>query len=341
MSSTVKTSLYSLPSSPQPLIASTKRLRLFVTGGTGFIGSHFLNQALAAGHEVLALRRSPTSQPRIPILAPNQEPGTTNQERQHPDDVGDHEPRTKNQERPHPPALRWIDGPMPDVAAEDLAGCDVLVHLAAHTPNVPYDTLENCLQWNLIVPLGLFRRAHEAGISRFVVAGSCFEYGRAGERYEFIPPDAPLEPTQTYPASKAAASVAFYQLAVELNLTLSIHRIFQVFGEGEAEARLWPSLRRAALAGQDLEMTPAEQIRDFIPVEDVAARLLAACLRTDVRSGFPVIENLGTGHPQSLREFAETWWKHWNATGKLKFAAKPYREGEVMRFVPELKRKPN
>jgi len=89
-----------------------------------------------------------------------------------------------------------------------------------------------------------------------VVVGSCFEYGRSGEWYEFIPPDAPLEPTQTYPASKAAASVAFYQLAVELNLRLSIHRIFQVFGEGEVESRLWPSLRKAAASGADLEMTP-------------------------------------------------------------------------------------
>lgn len=39
-------------------------MRLFVTGSTGFIGSHFLRAALAAGHDVVALRY-PGSQPII------------------------------------------------------------------------------------------------------------------------------------------------------------------------------------------------------------------------------------------------------------------------------------
>jgi nucleoside-diphosphate-sugar epimerase len=278
-----------------------EKMKLFVTGATGFIGSHFVNAAHAAGHEIVALRRSPQSRPRIPLT---REPV-------------------------------WIEGGLADVSEADLAGCDALVHLAAHTPNVPYDTLENCLHWNVIVPLGLFRKAHTAGVRRFVIAGSCFEYGRAGERYESIPPDAPLEPTQTYPASKAAASVAFYQLACELGLELSLHRIFQVFGEGEAESRLWPSLRRAALAGEDLEMTPAEQVRDFVPVEEVARQLLAACSKP-LPPGEPFVTNLGTGRPQTLRAFAEHWWAKWNATGRLVFGAKPYREGEVMRYVPQV-----
>ena len=277
-------------------------MKIFLTGGTGFIGSHFVNESLANGVEVVALRRSPASQPRIVL---NAEP-------------------------------QWLDCALDEVNEKSLCGCDVIVHLAAHTPNVPYDTLENCLRWNVLAPLALFRTAMRAGIDRFVVAGSCFEYGEAGERYDFIPPNAPLEPTQTYPASKAAASVVFGQFAREQNLRLSIHRIFQVFGEGEQAGRLWPSLRRAALAGDDLDMTAAEQIRDFIPVETVAKTLLAACAREDVKSGVPLVENLGTGVPQTLKNFAEYWWRHWNACGQLRFGVKPYRKGEVMRFVPAL-----
>jgi nucleoside-diphosphate-sugar epimerase len=72
----------------------------------------------------------------------------------------------------------------------------------------PYDSLEACLYWNLNASLKLFNQAHHAGISKFLVAGSCFEYGKSGERYEYIPVDAPLEPTKTYQISKAAASVA-------------------------------------------------------------------------------------------------------------------------------------
>ena len=41
-------------------------MKIFVTGGTGFIGSHFLKQALAIGHDLICLRR-PGSRTRIPL----------------------------------------------------------------------------------------------------------------------------------------------------------------------------------------------------------------------------------------------------------------------------------
>jgi nucleoside-diphosphate-sugar epimerase len=278
-------------------------MRIFLTGGTGFIGSHFLNFALTAGHEIVALRRSLHSQPRIHIAATD--------------------------------SVLWLDKQMTAVESEDFRGCEVVVHLAAHSANVPYDTLENCIYWNVIVPLGLFRKAIEAGINRFVIAGSCFEYGKSAEKFEFIPPGAPLEPTQSYPASKAAASIAFSQLAIELSLQLSIHRIFQVFGEGEESNRLWPSLRAAARSGQDFAMTPSEQVRDFVTVEKVSKELLRAC-RITPHPGVPIVKNVGSGTPQTVRAFAERWWDFWGAQGRLLFGAKPYRQGEVMRYVPEL-----
>lgn len=40
-------------------------MRLFLTGGTGFIGSHFLAAAIRSGHEVLALRRRAEAHPVI------------------------------------------------------------------------------------------------------------------------------------------------------------------------------------------------------------------------------------------------------------------------------------
>ena len=278
-------------------------MKLFVTGGTGFIGSHFLNQAFQAGHEVVALRRSPDSRPRVPLVA---------------------EPQ-------------WLDKPMDTVSVDDFAGCQALIHLATHSANVPYDTLENCLRENVLAPLKLFSAAVAGGVGQFIVAGSCFEYGRSGERYEYIPPDAPLEPTQTYPASKAAASVAFHAFACEQQVKLLILRVFQVFGEGELESRFWPSLRRAALAGQDFPMTPAEQVRDFIPVEQVARVFLTALAQTDIEPGKPKIENLGTGRPQTLRHFAEHWWKSWNAPGQVQIGALPDRSNEVMRYVPHIR----
>ena len=275
-------------------------MKIVVTGATGFIGSHLTKQAMAAGHSVLAIRRSHASTPRIPL---RQEPV-------------------------------WLDRALDQVTADDLKGCEVLVHLAAHSVKYPYDSLANCLRWNLIAVLALFEQARLAGIRRFVVAGSCFEYGRSGERYTAIPTDAPLEPTNSYAASKAAASIALRQWAEEHQLSLEILRVFHVYGEGEAETRFWSSLRRAALAGEDFPMTAGEQIRDFLPVEDVANTFLDKALEPAYAGQITRIYNLTSDQQLSLRSFAEHWWQAWRASGRLVFDAMPYRAGEVMRYIP-------
>jgi nucleoside-diphosphate-sugar epimerase len=277
-------------------------MRLFITGATGFIGSHLVNQAHDFGHEVVALKRTYSSKPRVAL---NKQP-------------------------------IWVVASLDNVPAQAIARCDAIIHLAAHTPNVPYDSLENCFYWNVLAPLNLFRKAISTGIQRLVIAGSCFEYGKSGERYEFIPPNAPLEPTQTYAASKAAATIAFSQFAIETNIKLSILRIFQVYGDGELETRFWPSLRAAAIQGRDFPMTRGEQVRDFISVQDVAAKFREVCTNRGVEPGCPEVHNIGTGAPMTILEFAQHWWNKWAARGRLLPGAVPYRQNEVMRYVPEL-----
>jgi nucleoside-diphosphate-sugar epimerase len=151
-----------------------------------------------------------------------------------------------------------------------------------------------------------------------------------------IPTTAPLEPTGPYHASKAAATVAALALAHMDKRECAILRPFHVYGEGEDATRFWPSLRTAALEGQDYPMTQGEQVRDFVAVEDVAARFLDVAINSNLKPGNPEIHNIGSGKPQTLRAFAEQWWNKWEARGKLLFGAIPYRENEVMRYVPQL-----
>lgn len=279
-------------------------MKIFLTGGTGFIGSHFLSQGLEMDFKIKALQRKPTSKPKISL---------------------DKQPE-------------WLQKSISEVSIKDMTDCDVLVHLAAHSANFPYDTLEDCIKYNVTEPLNLFLKAKEAGINKFVVAGSCFEYGTSGERYEFIPIDAPLEPTNSYSTSKAMATLAFKNFALENNVSLSIQRIFQVYGIGELETRLWPSLKKAALSGEDFPMTEGEQIRDFINVKDVARQLIKCGVilsETKGPSNF-IIENLGSGNPQSIYEFSKYWWQKWGSKGNLMVGKLPYREKEVMRFVPKI-----
>lgn len=276
-------------------------MKLFVTGGTGFVGTHFLEHALAAGHEIVALRR-PGSATRLPLA---REPA-------------------------------WIEGALDSDVSAHLKGVDVLVHLASHTPNPPYAPLDECLYWNVYAALKLARQALAGGVRDYLIAGSCFEYGRAAERYDAIPTDAPLEPTLSYPTSKAAASVAFEGFTREQGVRLKLLRIFQVYGEGEQASRMWPSMRRAALAGRDFPMSYGEQVRDFVPVEDVAKAFVRALDLSTTRDGEPMVEHVASGQPCRLLEFARHWWARWNASGRLLPGAVPYRPNELMRLVPQM-----
>jgi nucleoside-diphosphate-sugar epimerase len=276
-------------------------MKLFVTGGTGFVGSHFINAAHRAGHDIVALRR-PGSQPRVTL---EREPA-------------------------------WVDGPLDGDYRAAMQGCEVFVHLASHTPNPPYDTLVNCLHWNVQASIGLAEQARDEGITQFLVAGSCFEYGRSAQRYSFIPVTAPLEPTLSYPTSKAAASIAFQGFAAQYKVQLKILRIFQVYGEGEQANRLWPALRTAAQAGANFPMTQGAQLRDFIDVKDVAAAFVHGLDFSQTPPGEPIISHVASGKPQTLLEFATHWWQAWGGTGTLQPGAVEYRFNEIMRLVPEV-----
>ncbi|MGA3283894.1 MAG: NAD(P)-dependent oxidoreductase [Verrucomicrobiota bacterium] len=276
-------------------------MKVFVTGGTGFIGGHFLKKALAGRHHVFAVRRA-GGKMRIPL--------------------------------PQEPI--WLKGNLDDDWSAMLSKCDALIHLAAAGVSPQRADWDELFDVNVRQSLNLWRQAAKAGVKRFVICGSCFEYGKSGERFKFIPANAPLEPANAYAASKAAATMAALALAIEQQIELLVLRPFHVFGEGEESGRLWPLLRKAALAGKNFPMTAGEQVRDFVPVEKVAENFVAALARTDLRAGEPKIENVGAGKPQTLRAFAEHWWKQWGAKGKLKFGDVPYRANEVMRYVPQI-----
>jgi len=302
-------------------------MRLFVTGSTGFIGSHFLRAALHAGHEVIALRY-PGTQPVIPI--------------------------------PESDRLTWVEGDLntffSDLSAFSFQPSDfsssALVHLAAYGVSPQPCTWQKAFQINVLDSILLMERAIDAEVPRIVVSGSSMEYGRSAERYENIPPHALLQPTGPYAASKAALSVAASALCQQRRVELAILRLFTVFGEGQNPGNLWPSMHRAALAGEDFPMSPGEQISDFVPVEEVARAFLRAtelpssafhsppsyCCDSafDTQHSTPLVANIGTGHPQTIRSFAEHWWTKWNAKGRLLLGALPYRDNEIMRYVPEV-----
>ena len=276
-------------------------MKIFITGGRGFIGLHVLNQALNNGHDVIGLSYSNKKRP------------------------------IENSKR-----MVFVQGSLEDDLRFALEGCDALIHLAAYGVDPKEDSWQESFRWNLNATLNICKHAHEVGIKRLIIIGSCFEYGKSAERYEFIPTDAPLEPINAYGASKAAATMAITAYARENNLEVGVLRPFHVYGKGEGPNRFWPSLKKAALTGEDFPMTWGEQIRDFTPVESVAKIILDYATNQKIQAGNPVVKNIGTEKPESLIDFARKNWEIFNAKGVIIPGEIPYRKNEIMRYVPQI-----
>lgn len=279
-------------------------MKIFVTGATGFVGSNFVKEALRSGYEVIAQRR-PGSEPRINL---------------------------ENQ-----PV--WIDKQLDEDFRDELCGCDVVVHLAAHTPNPPYATLSECIYWNVNASVQLVEQAIECSVTKFLIAGTCFEYGSTASEMEYLHPGAAMKPELSYPISKATATTALAGLARLKNLKMEILRIFQVYGNGEAKQRFWPSLCAAARSGEDFRMSSGVQIRDFINVSQVVEEFIKALDFNGVDFGRPQIRNIGTGRAQRLIDFAEYWWSKLDAKGNLLPGQIGLRPGEEYRIVANISEK--
>jgi nucleoside-diphosphate-sugar epimerase len=175
----------------------------------------------------------------------------------------------------------------------------------------------------------LTRRASEhSDLRRVVLVGTCYEYGRR-EALEG------LDPFNAYAASKVAAWAFGRMYWRAYGLPIVTVRPFQIYGPGQPDHTLIPAAIRAALTEEDFPMTPGEQERDFIYVDDIIDGFLTAARASGVEGQSL---DLGTGRVHMLRQVVERVWAMTEAQGRLLPGALPYRPGAVMHLVADADR---
>lgn len=157
-----------------------------------------------------------------------------------------------------------------------------------------------------------------------VHVGSALEYGDIfGDLNERSVP----QPTTLYGKSKLAGTQALTQCCRSYGIKGLTARLFTVYGPGEHEARLLPSLISAAKTERLLPLTAGRQKRDFTFITDVVEGLLRLGL-SNTKPGEVV--NVATGKLTSVRVFAETAAKELKIPlERLRFGALPTRTDEM------------
>jgi len=198
-----------------------------------------------------------------------------------------------------------------------------IVHLAA-SPGSAIKT-----DWTMVAEevamVGNLAEAMPEGC-RLIHAGSMAEFGRSGRFDE----GSACRPRTPYGCAKAAATDHAVALRFRLGRSITVARLFGVYGPGEAPARLTPSLIRNLAAGLRVPLSPGDQVRDFVHVDDVCDILQGLALVDEA----PPIVNVGTGVGLTVRTVCEAVADALGADRDLLgFGEHPYRSVDEAELV--------
>lgn len=207
---------------------------------------------------------------------------------------------------------------------ERLGRPDVLIHLA--WSGLPHYRSNSHFESTLPDQYGFLKRLVEDGLPNLVVTGTCFEYGdRSGALHETMEP----RPTNPYGYAKDALRRQLQYLQSARPFALTWARLFYMHGEGQGANSLVSMLKRAVDAGDAVfPMSGGEQLRDYLPVSEVAAALVGLAL-ADRDHG---VVNVCSGRPIAVRTFVEQWLAARGASMRLGLGAYPYPDYEPMAF---------
>jgi nucleoside-diphosphate-sugar epimerase len=232
-------------------------MKVLLTGGTGFVGSHVLAQLRKHDVEVWTLRRRG--------CAPRDSEGQAN-------------------------VIETDIESVDEQSYDDFGRPDVLVHLAwGGLPN--YGSAHH-FETELPMHFRFIRTLVEAGLPAVAVSGTCLEYGlQSGALSE----DRPCTPTTPYGHAKDALRTQLEFLRREREFAMTWMRLFYVYGNRQSPQSLYSQLNAAIKRGDpQFDMSSGEQLRDYLPIEELARLVVDLAIRrgnagtVNVCSGRPI-----------------------------------------------------
>lgn len=275
-------------------------MRVLVTGGAGFIGSHLVELLLARGEEVTALDNlSSGREENLPEGAPLIK-------------------------------MDINDDRLGEVVAS--GAYDAIVHLAAQTMvDVSIKDPKNDMQINIAGTVNVLEAARAAGVSRVVFASTAASYGDVVPEQLPLKESEPLAPLSFYGLSKVTVEkyLALYHSLYGLDYVAL--RFANVYGERQGmggEGGVISIFTKLLAERKGIKIFgDGEQTRDFVYAGDIARGIYAALTTANVND----VYNLCTQTETSLKELVAILIEVAGRDIEPEYC--PAREGDIARSM--------
>jgi dTDP-glucose 4,6-dehydratase len=269
-------------------------MKIFVTGGAGFIGSDFIRHVLGLGKDYAVVNYDKLT------YAGN---------------------LANLESVAHDPNYSFIKGDICDIAAVEaaMAGCERVVHFAAesHVDRSIYEPAA-AIETNITGTFVLLEVARKLRINRFVHISTDEVYGdiRPGA---FADENSPIEPSSPYSASKASSDLLVRSYVRTYGFPGLITRSSNNYGPYQFPEKFLPLMITNALDDKPLPIYgDGKQQRDWLHVEDNCRGILAVLERGQPGEvynigGLDIVDNLtmarrllrAMGKPESLLSYVK------------------------------------
>jgi UDP-glucose 4-epimerase len=226
-------------------------MRILVTGGAGFIGSHLVDRLVGEGYRVR--------------VVDNLSSGSVGNLRRHVDSN----------------IVELVIGDLKDpyTALRSVEGADVVFHFAAN-PEVRVSSVDPGVHFNenVVATFNLLEAMRRKNVKEIVFASSSSVYGEPGS----IPvgEDAPLRPVSVYGASKASCESLIHAYTGLYGLRAVVLRYANIVGPRMRHGVIWDFIVK--LRGNTVELEvlgDGSQVRSYMHVSDAVEATITAWTR--------------------------------------------------------------
>ena len=275
-------------------------MKILVTGGAGFIGSHLVRR--------LVKDRAGS----VTVL--------DSFHRVRPENLSDCLDEIR---------LLRADVRNPAALLEALCDIDLVYHLAAQSSVMGAEAdADYTFRTNVLGTFELLRAARTCDVRRVVFTSSREVYG--DPLRVPVPETAPLKPKNLYGASKVAGE-AYCSVFGSEGLETAVLRLANVYGPGDTD-RVLPLFLERAVQGQPLVLYGGQQVLDFVWIDTV----VEALCKVGFGDLIPEPLNIGSGRGVTISKAARRVLELTGWRSQVEIV--PARQTEVTRFVADVSR---